>query len=309
AAKAEEAGAEVLVRQDDKLRGKGYALEHAFQHEKTAGADAVVVIDADTLVSANLLEAFAARLEAGARAVQADYAVRDAMGSWRTRLMAIAFGAFHIVRSRSRERFGVSCGLRGNGMCFSRALLAEVPHRAFSLVEDVEFGLRIGQAGHRVEYAGEAHVWGEMVATEQASRSQRQRWEGGRFLMARTFGPGLLVEAVRERSLLLLDLACDIVVPPLGQIVALDVLVLAVALAVRVRTGAGQGALTLAAASLAALFLYVLRGWSLSGTGARGLLDLTLAPLYLAWKLTLRLRRRGNARGDWVRTRRQGEPS
>jgi len=37
------------------------------------------------------------------------------MASWRTRLITIAKAAFHIVRSRARERLKLSCGIRGNG--------------------------------------------------------------------------------------------------------------------------------------------------------------------------------------------------
>jgi len=56
------------------------------------------VVDADSEVSPNLLEAFAARIEAGAGAIQADYGVLNPDASWRTRLMAIAHGAFHTLR-------------------------------------------------------------------------------------------------------------------------------------------------------------------------------------------------------------------
>ena len=92
------AGATVLVRTDAARRGKGYALDHAFSRSLADGfADVVVVVDADTVVSRNLLTAFAARFEAGALAVQADYAVRNPRSSWRTRLMTVAFAAFHGV--------------------------------------------------------------------------------------------------------------------------------------------------------------------------------------------------------------------
>jgi len=47
--------------------------------------------------------------------------------------MTIALGSFDALRSLA---LGLSCGLRGNGMCFSSSLLEEVPHDAASLVED-----------------------------------------------------------------------------------------------------------------------------------------------------------------------------
>ena len=139
AAHAEAAGARVLQRQNDQLRGKGYALEYAFDTILTdPTVDAAVVVDADTVVSRSLLRAFAARLELGFLAVQAEYGVRNPDASWRTRLMAVALGMFHRLRSLGRERLEVSAGLRGNGMCFATKLLREHPHKAFGLVEDVE---------------------------------------------------------------------------------------------------------------------------------------------------------------------------
>ena len=310
AARARAAGAAVLVRDNLEQVGKGYALELAFETLLSEGPEgAAAVVDADTVVSPNLARAFAARLDRGAAAVQADYGVRNPQASWRTRLMAIALAMFHVLRSLGRERLGLSCGLRGNGMCFTTALLREIPHRAFSLVEDVEYGLRLGQAGHRVHYAAEAQVLGEMVSTEKASRSQRQRWENGRRALVRTLAPGLLESAFARRDPVLLDLLLDLLVPPLATLAALVAVGLGCAVLLSVRLHAPSVALFGFAASAACLALYVARGWQLSGTGARGLLDLAFAGAYLPWKLSLLLRR--GRKGAWVRTEREdggGDP-
>ncbi|HXX68752.1 MAG TPA: glycosyltransferase family 2 protein, partial [Polyangiaceae bacterium] len=218
AAKAAEAGALVFERRDPVRRGKGHALAFAFEKVLAAGVDAVVVVDADTRVTPNLLRAFDARLQSGAAAVQAHYGVSNPEASWRTRLMHIGLTLFHDVRSRGRERIGVSAGLRGNGMAFAAATLRQVPHEAFSIVEDVEYGIRLGMLGHRVEYAGEARALGEMVSSERAARSQRRRWEGGRWQLARAHAGSLVREGLRRRSLLLLDLAMDVLVPPLSYV-------------------------------------------------------------------------------------------
>jgi cellulose synthase/poly-beta-1,6-N-acetylglucosamine synthase-like glycosyltransferase len=306
ASRAKAAGARVLERRDERLRGKGYALAHAFAASIAGGrTDAVVVVDADTVVSPNVLRAFDARLQAGAKAVQADYAVLNPEEGWRTRLMAIAFGMFHIVRSAGRESLGVSCGLRGNGMCFATDLLQEVPHDAFSVVEDLEYGIRLGERGHRVHYAGEAHVYGEMVSSEKASRTQRARWEGGRLQMAKRHAIPLLVRAIKERSPVLADLAMDVVIPPLSILVAATVLGTAASAALAMVTRRPNAALLMFGVSGLFLVAYAARGWQVSGTGARGLATLGYAPIYVAWKATLRLRRK---RADgWVRTARPGE--
>ena len=303
AAQAEQAGARVFIRQDQERRGKGYALAFAFERLMSE-VDALVVVDADTVVSGNLLQAFAARIEQGALAVQADYAVKNPK-SWRTRLMAIAFGAFHVLRSLARERLRVSCGLRGNGMCFTSRVLSLVPHDAFSIVEDVEYGIRLGEAGYRVHYAAEAHVFGEMVSTSRASVSQRQRWERGRAALSRKHGLSLIGKGIRKRDGVLLDLAADVLVPPLGTLTALVVVGFTAA------WGSGrllgqEVPLQIWLANLIALVLYVLRGWSLSGTGVRGLVDLGCAPIYVVWKVWLRLTRPSRP-ATWVRTAREAE--
>lgn len=305
------AGARVLTRVDAQRRGKGYALAHAFETlGAEAVADAFVVVDADTLVSPNLLGAFAARLAAGAQALQAEYGVRNPAASWRTRLAHLAFTLFHDVRSSARERLRLSCGLRGNGMGFTRALLAQVPHDAFSVVEDLEYGIRLGLAGHRVHYVAEARVVGEMAASEEASRSQRERWEGGRLQIARRFAGPLLARALRQRSAVLLDLALDVLVPPLSYVVLAAVGGLCASgagLAFGLRTWLASG---LFAVAVLGLVVYVARGLVSSGLGWQGVADLLRAPFFVAWKVALLLRRGGAARrGEWVRTKRENRPS
>jgi cellulose synthase/poly-beta-1,6-N-acetylglucosamine synthase-like glycosyltransferase len=305
--RARDAGATVLVRQDALRRGKGYALEHAFAWSLAqGGADAVVVVDADSDVSRNLLRAFAARLEAGAPAIQAFYGVRNPDASWRTRLMTVALALFHLLRSLGRERLRCSAGLRGNGMCFSVPVLAEVPHEAFSIVEDLEYGIRLGLAGHRVHFAAEAQVLGDMAVGSEAASVQRRRWEGGRLEMATRFGLPVLWRGLVAGDRVLVDLGLDLLVPPFAYLAA----------AAAAGTSAALGASWFAgrilwpvwpwAASLLALFLYVVRGWWLSGTGLGGLMGLAGAPVYLVWKLGLMLRSRKAGRQGWVRTPRDG---
>ena len=251
-----------------------------------------------------MLEAFATRLETGATAVQAHYGILNPLASWRTRLITIAKASFHIARSRARARLGLSCGIRGNGWCVSHRLLVEVPYQAFSLTEDLEYGITLGLAGHRVHYADEAHSDADMVTGEQTAGTQRQRWEDGRFQLIRTMTLPLLQAAITRRSAVCFDLAMDLLVLPLSY-VALNVVafILVAALGVLL-TNVAAVWLWLSLACLSTLVVYVLRGWQLSGLGRQGLIDLARAPFFVFWKVILMLRRR-NAKG-WVRTDREG---
>lgn len=298
------AGAQVLIRHDDKLRGKGYALAYAFQQSRARDwADAVAIVDADSRVSPNFIEAMAARFEHGEKAVQVHYGVSNINASWRTRLMAIALGAFHRVRSRARERLGVSCGIRGNGWGVTHALLADVPFERFSLAEDVDFGIDLGMKDIRIAYADEAWCDGEMVSGGANSRSQRQRWEEGRMAILRSRLQPLLKRAMTHRSAICLDLAMDLLVPPLSY-VAINAVALIAAVLLLAPRGLASAWFWVATLCCAVLAMYVLRGWQLSNTGIRGLLDLLRAPFYMVWKLAVMLRGRRSA--EWVRTSREG---
>jgi cellulose synthase/poly-beta-1,6-N-acetylglucosamine synthase-like glycosyltransferase len=301
---ARQSGAEVLERHDTSLRGKGYALNFAFKDSAARNwADAVVVIDADAEVSSNLLGAIAARLEQGAQAVQVHYGILNPSATWRTRLITIAKSAFHSVRSRARERLGLSCGIRGNGWCVTHALLRKVPYQAFSLTEDVEYGIELGIAGYRVYYAEDAHSDAEMVSGEQAARKQRQRWEDGRFQLIRNQTLPLLVQAFKQPSRVCMDLALDLMVLPLSYVVVNVVLLIGLAALAMWFDHHFVVWLWTGIACAAALALHVLRGWQLSGTGIQGLLDFAHAPGFLLWKVVLMLSRRESK--EWVKTERE----
>lgn len=300
---ARKLGAVVLERRDPEHRGKGYALDFAFQASRAKGfAQAVVVVDADAEVSLNLLEAIAARMERGADAVQVHYGVSNPWATWRTRLLTIAKATVHIVRSRARERLGVSCGVRGNGWSVTHRVLAAVPYRAFSLTEDLEYGIELGLAGYRVHYADEASSNAEMVSTERDARKQRQRWERGRFQLIRSRTLLLLGRAIRRRSRVCLDLACDLMVLPLSYIVLGVGALTALALMAGRWDGGYRPAVWAALLCWACLLSYVCRGWQLSGVGAQGLLDLARVPQFLVWKIFVMLNREST---EWTRTKRE----
>lgn len=298
-------GAHVMQRFDHENRGKGYALDFAFKASRARGwADAVVVIDADASVSRNLLESYARRFERGEHAVQAHYGVSNTDASWRTRLLSIAKAAFHIVRSRARERLKLSCGIRGNGWAVTHELLDRVPYQAFSLTEDLEYGISLGMAGYRVAYADEAHADAEMVSGERDSRKQRQRWERGRFALMRMKTLPLLRETFRRKSRVTLDLALDLMVLPLSYVALNVVALLVLATLAAVKEPHLYPWIWLGVGCCGALVLHILRGWQLSGAGLQGLIDLARAPFFLLWKISVMATGRDSK--EWVRTKREG---
>ena len=190
-------------------------------------------------------------------------------------------------------------------MGFARAVLLAHPHRAFSIVEDVEYGIQLGYAGVAVHYVHEAQVFGQMVVGEQASRSQRERWENGR----RDADSPARVAAAPQRpgsdgTAFCWTWRSILLVPPLGEIVA-AIAVGGIVSAVVVPLGHGVAPWVWGTAA-AGVLLYVARAWVLSGVGMAALLDLLFAPFYVLWKLTLRMRPgKRRSKDEWVRTTRE----
>ena len=188
AREAEAAGAIALVRDDPDHRGKGYALDFAFQ-KLASDFTLFIVVDADTTVTPNLVRDFVTASEQGAGALQCRYKVRNVRDSVRTRWMNVALMAFNVLRPRGRSRLGVSVGVLGNGFALTRATLRTVPYHAVSVVEDLEYHLRLVHAGIKVKFVDSVTVFGEMPITGAGVLTQRSRWEGGRFRMMAQFAP------------------------------------------------------------------------------------------------------------------------
>lgn len=197
---ARQLGARVLERHDDQRRGKGYALDFAFTALAAEGFAAYVVIDADTVAEQNLLPALRQHLGAGARAVQTRYRVLDPDDTPRTRLAELALMAFNVLRPRGRHALGWSAGILGNGFALSAETLQRVPYRATSVVEDLEYHLRLIEVGIRVHFADETTVRGAMPGGGAGAAKQRARWEGGRLRMLMQHGPGLLRQALSGQA-------------------------------------------------------------------------------------------------------------
>ncbi|HNC46831.1 MAG TPA: glycosyltransferase family 2 protein, partial [Acidobacteriota bacterium] len=274
---AKEAGARVIVRMDQANRGKGFALDVAFGRLLREGIEAFVVIDADTEVEPNFITEMAHAFQQGADAVQCRYLVNNAQFTFRTRLMNVALLAFNVLRPLGRNAIGCSAGIFGNGFGLSATTLCEVPYSARSVVEDLEYHLKLVKAGKQVRFLNSTTVRAEMPAGGRAAQTQRSRWEGGRIRMMLDFAPSLIRDIARgERRLIepLLDL---LLLPLAFHVVLLASLMLVPNLFLKIY----------AASSLAMVLFHVLSAvWVGEGT-KNDVLALLGAPLYILWKMTM----------------------
>ncbi|HEX4837612.1 MAG TPA: glycosyltransferase family 2 protein [Solirubrobacteraceae bacterium] len=304
--RARATGVEVWERVDLDRRGKGCALAWAISllQAEEGQFDAVVVLDADCLVSPNMLSAIGAELRAGANVVQVSYEVANPGDSYASALRFAAFALMDRVRPLGKQRLGLSCGLFGTGMAFRRELLQRVPWTAIGLTEDGEYHLRLVAAGERVRFLQHAWVRSPMPTSLAGSADQQARWEQGKLDLIRGWTLKLLATGVARRDIVRAHAGLEHLVPPQSLLVAGSVgsSIAGVLLGSRRLR-------VLAAATLAGQLAFVLSGLRLVRAPLRVYLALLAAPLLVLSKLVLYARllaRRGPS--TWVRTEREATP-
>ena len=294
--------------------GKGPALNWLFDRliASEEPVDAIVIVDADTTVAPGFLRAMDVEVRRGVQAAQGYYSVRDPDLSPVSSFRFAALACRHHLRPLGRTRLGGSAGLYGNGMVFTRSLMAG--HRwTGHLVEDAELQNELLLEGQLVTYAPDAVLWAEMPHTLSQATSQNQRWERGRIEVASRYVPQLVsgLTAARGRRLARVDAVFDHLVPPLSALAAMQ---LAVAGVHTVGAVAGHRAsrvaLAIDAVALAALAGHAVAGLASVGAPAARYTALLSAPKLAAWKVALwakALRPEENV--DWTRTERNVEAS
>ncbi|MES2464731.1 MAG: glycosyltransferase family 2 protein [Armatimonadota bacterium] len=335
-----------LERQNRAERGKGYALEWAFERllgssSPTASAEAYIIVDADTQLAPDFLAVVARRLQRDANGksiaesvvvIQGRYGVLNPGEGWRTALMTAAFDLCNHIRLQGAANLGLSVGLKGNGMAFSRALLQKARWQGRSITEDIDYGLDLLlEHDVSVGYEPKARVWAQMPAGDAPAASQRERWERGRYRLLGQRVPGLLRAGLLRRKLALFVAAVDLMIPPLAELLGLLLLwgaITAVGITVK---GLPVWAFWVWLGAGASFVLYVLVGLKAAGANGETFRALLHVPVYVSWKLILYLRRfigtrfRRNAAGsvtsssaalqsdglsadDWIRTERTAVP-
>ena len=138
---AGEKGAYVIERFNKKEKGKGYALEYAFNHifAMDIQYDAVVVFDADNLVSPDFLRIMNCRLQKGEKIIQGYLDTKNAGDTWITKSIYIGYLLTNRFWQLSKYNLGLTCALGGTGMCISVDLLKQYGWGMTSLTEDLEF--------------------------------------------------------------------------------------------------------------------------------------------------------------------------
>ena len=305
---AREAGALAFERTDTQNRGKGQALDWFLKKHREIyrHTDAITIIDADVSPERNYLREISLSIsQPVVQVVQAYNGVSNPEAGWRPALVDAAFNVFNHLRMAGSAHLSGTAVLKGNGMAFRTGVLEHYGWPCHSIVEDMEFTLQLLQDDIEVHYNPDAIIRSEMVTSAKSAKSQRNRWEGGRFMLVKNMSLPLLKLYFATRDSRYLYALAELATPPLSLLVMLFALATAMALLLL-----KAGWLMLAASFWVILLFYVVSGQIQRHAPLSTWLYLCAAPLYILWKIPLYLgmmiRKKSTT---WVRTARESTES
>ncbi len=276
-------GAMVLERGPRDTPGRDAARQAGLEHARDLEWDAVLMIDADSVIEPGFFAACERVMAGGAAAVQA----RSESSRARTLAMEASLAAFTlqgITIPRGRDRLGLSVRLRGTGMAVRRDLA--LSHRIQAPAsEDLFLTLDLMLAGVRCRHVEQARLRSDGEAKWGSFGGQKLRYEAGRMSAARTYVPRLLRRAVHKRDAACLEAAWFLATPPF----ALAALLLLLGTGLVALAGAWSAAAVLGAGVLTLAFALA-TGLVQGRAGVRTWLALVAAPWYLVWKAIVQVR-------------------
>jgi cellulose synthase/poly-beta-1,6-N-acetylglucosamine synthase-like glycosyltransferase len=304
---ARAAGAEAIVRNNLKQKGKGFALAFGRDYLAQTPPEAVIIIDADCRLSAGSAEILIARAVDGDQPVQGvNLLVTGETESPLTSISNFAMLVKNLVRARGLERLGGGTLLFGTGMAFPWKLFATLELATSHVVEDLELGLSLAKIGVCVRFEDRALVTSP-AASVADSKGQRSRWEHGFMQTAMHNGLPFLMSGFSKGSRHLLFIGAHMMVPPLAMLMLLSAVALAL-LSIWVWAGSGSVApLMLLGASVFLLSVTLLAAWWTEGRKVISGPSLLKIPFYILWKLPIYLRFFTARQTGWNRTQRDGE--
>jgi cellulose synthase/poly-beta-1,6-N-acetylglucosamine synthase-like glycosyltransferase len=193
-------GCDVWERSDILRRGKGHALAWALARPSIASFDAVVIIDADTQVSFNLLEAFAWEIQSERIPLQArvNFEFPPDTPDWLSLTSTATQRAEEKYVSATRSQMRLYQGLQGTGFCIPVCTLQVVPWSAHSTCEDLEYGFQLAAKGIAIRFVQDASVASSMTGRLKHASEQRERWARGTYALIAKLLPLQIFNAIRR---------------------------------------------------------------------------------------------------------------
>jgi cellulose synthase/poly-beta-1,6-N-acetylglucosamine synthase-like glycosyltransferase len=303
AGQARSAGADVFERLDPDAPGKPAAIAWALKRLDLRSCDALVILDADSIVDDRHAAALAKHGDLRKRVFEGFNDVGNRQASALTRMAAVFAAARYGSAYRLKQRAGINVPL-SNGLCIGTDILRAFPWQATSLSEDLEVYARLTALGVPIELAADAHVYAQETNTLQQASTQRARWLAGRIDVLHRLGE-LILKSRAIGWLQKLDTIAELAVPgPAFQAGVCGGLALLLFL---IDAPAWQLLASLLLVTLVRPVIYALIGVRLDAEPFKALASFAFLPVYAVWRCVNAIRSATLlfGHGPWVRTARR----
>lgn len=181
--KAQNAGAEVIVRCGDEPNGKGDALSWFVNGHRDSLAEfsRLVVLDADSRIKQDFLDRIRENIIDGSEVMQCfvspQFDDKSPIG------ILAALSEFHDQRisDQVRTNLGWPVRMRGTGMVIRPDLLFDMDGHLNTMVEDIALTLIFASKGIQVKRLDKAVLYDPKPTTAAATARQRARWFRGQW--------------------------------------------------------------------------------------------------------------------------------
>jgi cellulose synthase/poly-beta-1,6-N-acetylglucosamine synthase-like glycosyltransferase len=219
---AERMGATVLKYQPKETTDEWGPIRWAFNRiiNSDPNYDAVVVFEADSLVSGNFLEVMNFYLDQGSAVVQGSNLLLPDPGSPPREMARIKQLFNNYVKPLGRKRLGINTAVIGNGICIQTDILRQIPWRLGETTSCKEYGLLLQLNGITIDYAPEAKVFAANVVEDNCSKTTSWQQEGhsGNITILRKHFFTLFIAAFKQRRFAFLDILIELITPSFAKL-------------------------------------------------------------------------------------------
>ena len=208
-----EKGAIVYERFNDKLIGKGYALDYVLKDllAKDDDCDGYIVFDADNLVEKSFITEMNKTFNLDYKAFTCYRNSKNYGTNWVSAGYSLWFLRESKYLNNARMRLNTSCAISGTGFCLKKQTVVENGGWPFHLLtEDIEFTIDTVVKGGKIGYCPDAVVFDEQPITFSQSWKQRLRWSKGFYQVLGKYGGPLAKNLFRRLSFSCFDMLMTI---------------------------------------------------------------------------------------------------
>jgi len=211
---AEALGATVVIRNNNELLGKGYAIQAGVDYLKPLAPKVVIVFDADCEFTSGSFNKLAKRCIDENSVIQSAYIMKSPEHSdIKIKVAEFAWFVKNVIRPKGLAVFNISCQLQGSGMAFPADVLEKVTFSSGSIVEDLELGLKLNAMNEAIIFDNSSSVISFFPISAAGTDSQRTRWEHGH-LSSISMLPKKFIKALLTLNLKSCFTILDAMLPP-----------------------------------------------------------------------------------------------